>query len=291
MVDDHPDARPQSGFTSASIVWQAPAEGGIPRYMLIFQGGNASAIGPVRSAREYFVEWASEWDALYAHVGGSPQALATLRAKGQGQLVYNADEFRYGGGAGYLWRIRTRLAPHNVYTDTAHLRKLGGVLGASSPPEAAWRFGSPAPLSSRPIGGRIEVDYPWNRITYAYDRASNTYLRSTDGIAQVDAASKRRVAPANVIILQMHFGPLNDGQPHKLRLEAQDVGSGPAWISTNGVTIKGTWRKASVTAKTLLFDAAGRAVVLTAGQTFVQVVPYGTKFSVQPGRDPGARTQ
>lgn len=291
MVDDHPDARPQSGFSAASIVWQAPAEGGIPRYMLIFQGGDAAAIGPVRSAREYFVEWASEWAALYAHVGGSPQALATLNAKGQGQLVYNADEFRFGGGAGYLWRIRTRVAPHNVYTDTAHLRKLAGILGATSAPDAAWLFGPPAALSSRPVGGSIEIDYPWNRITYAYDRASNTYLRSTGGVAQVDAGSKRRVAPANVVILQMQFGPLNDGQPQKLRLEAQDVGSGPAWISTNGVTIKGTWRKASVSAKTLLFDAAGNPVVLTAGQTFVQVVPNGTKFSIRPGTRPGGNAQ
>lgn len=79
MIDDHPAARPQSGFNDASVVWQAPAEGGIPRYMMWFQDSVPPAVGPVRSARLYFVAWASEWDAVYAHVGGSPQAMKLLR--------------------------------------------------------------------------------------------------------------------------------------------------------------------------------------------------------------------
>ena len=97
MIDDHPDARPQSGFNDASVVWQAPAEGGIPRYMLWFQDSVPPSVGPVRSARLYFLAWAAEWNAVYAHVGGSPQAMKLLREKGQGQVIYNADEFRWGG--------------------------------------------------------------------------------------------------------------------------------------------------------------------------------------------------
>jgi hypothetical protein len=96
MVDDLAAARPQSGFNSASLVWQAPAEGGIPRYMMVFQERIPKDVGPVRSARYYYIAWAAEWRAVYAHAGGSPQALQTLRSKGNGQLVYNADEFRWG---------------------------------------------------------------------------------------------------------------------------------------------------------------------------------------------------
>ena len=92
MIDDQADARPQSGFTSASIVWQAPAEGRIPRYMAIYAEGTPPSVGPIRSSRYYFIAWAAEWRALYVHVGGSPQALSTLAAKGNGQYVYNADE-------------------------------------------------------------------------------------------------------------------------------------------------------------------------------------------------------
>ena len=121
MIDDLGPARPQSGFSAASVVWQAPAEGGIPRYMMIFQENIPGDVGPVRSSRYYYIAWAAEWRAVYAHAGGSPQALQTLRQKGNGQLVYNADEFRWGNS---FWRVKKRFAPHNLYTDGNHLRKI-----------------------------------------------------------------------------------------------------------------------------------------------------------------------
>src|SRR4029077_20017739 len=112
--------------------------GGIPRYMLIFQDRIPTDVGPVRSARYYFIAWASEWDAVYAHAGGSPQALSTLRAQGNGQLVYNADEFRWGGS---FHRITTRNPPHNLYTSGKNLRRLVKNVGAKDGPmTAAWKF-------------------------------------------------------------------------------------------------------------------------------------------------------
>lgn len=286
MIDDHSRARPQSGFNAASVVWQAPAEGGIPRYMLIFQDAAPTAVGPVRSARQYYIEWAAEWRAMYVHVGGSPQALATLRAKGQGQWVYNADEFRWGGK--YLWRIRERFAPHNVYSDEEHLRALAARLGADATPvTAAWSFRQDAPLSQRPRGGRIATAYLANKIGYAYDRKTNSYVRSVTGASpQIDAADGKRVAPKNVVIMLVRFGALNDGHPNKKRLEAADVGTGTAWIATNGRTVKGTWRKASITAPTLFFGPDGKPVTLTIGQTFVQVMPTGTKVTIVNGAGP-----
>lgn len=287
MIDDQALARPQSGFTNASIVWQAPAEGGIPRYMAIYAEGTPPSVGPVRSSRYYFIAWAAEWRALYVHVGGSPQALATLQSKGSGQYVYNADEFKYGGGAGYLWRITTRLPPHNVYTDGAHLLALAKKVKATAAPTPIWTFAPDAPLDQRPVGGSISVPYLANKISYTYDRASNRYLRLVQGKAQVDTATKQRVAPANVIVMWMVFGPLNDGSA-KHRLEAQLTGSGRAWIFSNGTTIKGTWKKASITGPTRFYDAKGKAVTLVAGQTFIQVVPTGTAVKVVAGKAPPA---
>jgi hypothetical protein len=287
MVDDLRPARPQAGFTAASVVWQAPAEGGIPRYMMVFQEGDPPSVGPVRSARDYFVAWAAEWQAIYVHSGGSPGALSLLRAEGRGQLVWNADEFRWGGR--YLWRVKTRSAPHNVYTDGKHLRSLQKALKApdpEAPSAAAWRFGPAGPLQQRPVGGRIQVVYPANTITYAYDRSTNTYLRSVTGEkAQVDAGTDVRVAPTNVVVMLMSFAPLRDGTTKK-RLEAAYIGSGTAWIATNGQTIKGTWRKKAIDAPTLFFDAAGKPVTLTVGQTFIQVLPKGSKVSIKDGATP-----
>jgi hypothetical protein len=285
MVDDHPDARPQAGFNTAAVVWHAPAEGGIPRYMLVYQDQLAPLVGPVRSSRQYYVEWAAEWRAMFVHVGGSPGSLRTLRDQGNGQLVWNADEYRWGGGNGYLWRIPERLAPHNVYSDGEHLRALAVRLGASDGAvAAAWRFAPDAPLAHRPIGGRIDAPFRLNEVAYLYHRATNTYRRQVTGEAvQVDTADGQPVAPKNVIVMVVPFGPLDDGHPEKQRLEADIIGSGPAWIATNGRTLLGEWRKEAVTAPTRFFDAEGRPVTLTIGQTFIQVVDEGTRVTVRDG--------
>jgi hypothetical protein len=295
MIDDHRSARPQAGFNSAAVVWQAPAEGGIPRYMFILQDDLPALIGPVRSVRQYYIDWAAEWNAVLVHVGGEPRALATLRSQGDGRLVWNVEERLYEGT--YLWRATDRAVPHNVYSDGEHLRQVGAVVGATDGPiRPAWTFGRGARLSARPIGTTLTVHYPYETITYRYDAASNRYVRFIDGATepQVDAADGEVVAPSNVVILRIPFGPLDDGHPDKDRLEADDVGMGEAIISTGGRIIHGTWSKASVTAPTRLFDAAGSPVTLTAGQTFVQVIDldYAVEVSpgvTEPGIGPGAR--
>ncbi len=286
MIDDLSPARPQSGLSRASVVWQAPAEGGIPRYMALFQEGDPPAAGPVRSARLYFIAWAAEWNAVYIHAGGSPQAKQLLASsKGSGSVVYNADDFRWEGR--YLWRVSTRAAPHNVYTDGKHLRQMAKKVGAKAIDKGTvWQFAPDADISQRPEGGRIVIPYPDNVIKYAYDRNTNTYRRSVSVEGkQVDAGTKERIAPKNVVIMFMTFAPLNDGS-HKNRLDASFTGSGTAYIATNGKTIKGAWKKKSFKAPTRFYDKQGKPVTLTVGQTFVQVVRLGTAITIKDGSVP-----
>jgi hypothetical protein len=300
MIDDHVQARPQSGFNAASIVWQAPAEGGIPRYMLVFQDQVPAQVGPVRSSREYYIEWAAEWNAMYVHAGGSPQALETLALRGTGGWVWNADAFRWEGR--YLLRVHEvkvlngptypLVAPHNLYTSGSLLEKLAASLHVTDQPiQPVWQFAPDVAPEDRPVGTRLTVVYPYEAITYRYDSITNTYRRfiSSGGPykAQIDAADGLPVAPKNVVILKMAFGPLNDGHPDKHRLEASNVGHGTAWISTNGVTIKGTWRKASATAPTLLFGPDGKPVTLTVGQTFIEVMKLEDPVTFRAGTFPG----
>jgi hypothetical protein len=101
----------------------------------------------------------------------------------------------------------------------------------------------------------------------------------------VDAADGQIVAPKNVVIMVVRFGPLNDGSA-KHRLEAQVIGSGSAWIATNGRTIKGTWRKSSLTAPTTFRDPAGNPISLTVGQTFIEVLPSSTSIRIADGAVP-----
>ncbi len=289
MIDDQQDARPQSGLSAASQVWQAPAEGGIPRYVALFSEGDPPAVGPIRSSRLYFIAWAAEWNAVYMHVGGSPQALALLRtSQGAGKAVWNADEIRLGDT--YMWRIRTRFAPHNMYSNAKSMRLLVKAVRApvSVNYQAHWQFAPDAPPEQRPSSGSIRVPYLANVITYAYQPSTNTYLRSVSVEGkQFDAGPmpKVRIAPKNVVVLFMSFAPLNDGSNHG-RLEAQYTGTGKAWVFTNGALVKGTWKKKSLTAPTLLLGPDGKPVTLTVGQTFVQVVQIGTGVTYKLGTVP-----
>src|SRR6266567_3611486 len=128
-----------------------PGRRPIPRYMMVFQENIPGDVGPVRSSRLYYIAWASELRAVYVHAGGSPQALAILRAKSSGQYVYNADEFRWGGS----FRRTSREPPHNLYTTGRQLRGLVKATGARDAPlSSPWAFEPEASLDRRPVGGR-----------------------------------------------------------------------------------------------------------------------------------------
>src|SRR3990172_10945212 len=125
----------------------------------------------------------------------------------------------------YLWRATDRPAPHNVYSDGEHLRQVAAVVGATDGSiRPAWTFGRGARPSARPIGTTLTIHYPYETITYRYDAPTNRHLRFIDAATepQVDAADGEAVAPSNVVILRIPFGPLDDGHPDKDRLLAHD---------------------------------------------------------------------
>ena len=299
MIDDSPAARQQAGLSFASIVWQAPAEGGIPRYMAVFQSGTPPRIGPVRSARLYFVRWASEWKAVYEHAGGPPPLVAYLA--GPTSPVVNVD-----GRA--TSRVTFRLAPHNLYTDGERLRRFAeDSLGATSDhltydPTAPGRlqpFRDGAAEADRgPDGGTIRVTYTSAVVTYTYDRASNTWLRSVDGREQHDAldtpnpgngtiGAGPRIAPTTVVVMVV---PIRRSKaiegPALGRLEADSVGTNTAWVFADGRVTKGVWVKKTPSDRTRLLDSHGKEIVFPRGQIFMQVVPVAAaaRFSVEATR-------
>ncbi len=293
MIDDAPAARPQSGLAEADVFFQAPAEGGIPRYMALYQSQTAPAIGPVRSSRRYFVGWAAEWRPLYVHVGGAPNALAALHQE-NGQLIWDGDQYVYPQ---YMPRITARVAPHNVYSSTSELESLAARLGVPSAPVTAWTFTDPAPGVDRPASGSIVVPYPAGVMSYTYDPSTDRYLRSVDGAAQVDAGTGQRVAPYDVVVLYVSVGPLlnEPGQTTnqaKGRLEVGYTGSGRALVMRDGLEIEATWSKASDGAPLLLTyrggPNAGSPVPLVRGQIAIQVVPIGTAVTVRTAPIPSA---
>lgn len=291
MIDDQAAARPQSGLATADVFYQALAEGGIPRYMAIFQVGDPKAVGPVRSARRYYVGWAKEWRALYAHAGGAPNALAAVRQANR-KTLWDADQFRYSTT---LYRITQRRAPHNVFSTGKKLRALGRRLGAKAPfTDPLWTFKDPAELADRPVGGSIVVPYRANRISYRYDRDNDRYVRGVSGAkTQRDWTTKAVVAPSNVVVLFMGTGQLrNDalGQANekKHRLDIRYIGSGKALVFRDGQVIKATWSKKNDTAPTRFLYAAGalkgQPIPLVRGQIAIQVVPKSTNVTWKVGK-------
>jgi hypothetical protein len=295
MLDDHWAARPQAGLSQADIVYQALAEGGIPRYMAIFQTQDPPLIGPIRSARTYFVAWAEEWKAMYVHVWGSPDAMSRLATDNK-LYVWNADGLRYLTNTPYMWREKFRAAPHNAYTSGAQLRALLRKLGGTDPsPKTPWTFGDPAPQSLRPVGGSITIPYYYNKIEYQYDRATNTYPRwETTNVTkhtlapEIDPNNDRQVAPSVVVVMYMNtYLMAGHANEKKGRLELAYVGKGKALVFQNGTAISARWNKAREHSPTTLTYAsgpdAGKPIPFVRGQIFIQVVPPGTAITYTLG--------
>ena len=273
MIDDYKNARPQSGFSSASIVYQAMIDDSSDRYMMVFQEGTTTDVGPVRSARPYFVYWAAEYKALYGHFGGDAQALQRV-IPAMAANIYNEDDL--SGGSCPYHRITTRVSPYNAYTNSAALIRCAAARNypATYQNLPVRTFTEDAPASARPASQSVTIPYLAETIGYQYDPATNAYLRLVNKQLQVDPANKQQVIARNIVVMFQAYSivPSLD----KLRPNVVNVGSGKAIVFEEGRAITGTWKKTSNTALTLLYDATGNVIPLVRGEIFMQSVPIGT---------------
>ena len=287
MVEDSVSARPQSGISSASIVYLAPADGGVPRYMMVFQEGTAAcvgsctqnaAIGPVRSARPYYVDWASEYKAVYAHWGGDRESRKTkIPAMVKSGSIYNMDELS-GACKGTFYRT-TRQAPHNGYTNTAFLVSCMAKKGypATARKQSPRPFVDPLPLDQRPTTPQnISIHTPGSSgatIGYQYQPTGDLYLRTINGKAEVDPANGHHVYAADVIVMDQGLYYDNTLEYDHNRPVLSDTGSGTALIFKEGKEIVGKWKKSGATGLTRFYDKSGNEIPLVRGEIFIQSVP------------------
>jgi len=210
MVENHTEARPQSGLEKASVVYEAIAEGGITRFMAIFGTYETEKVGPVRSARPYFVDWAHGYNAYYAHVGGNALALDKIIADG----ILDLDQFKYSSS---YWRDTSRnvSSEHTMYTSTLKLRDQAAKLGyTTSKNFNIYRFKddpdpTPTPTSDTTniaaptTAATVDIDFSSAnyKVQYKYDKATNSYKRSLAGSAHNDAISGNQLNPKNVIVM------------------------------------------------------------------------------------------
>ncbi len=302
MIENSPDARPQSGLKHAGVVYEAIAEAGITRFLALFQEDQAANVGPVRSSRPYYLDWAMAFDASYAHVGGSPDALQRIKD------IHVRDIDQFFNPAAYH-RITTRYAPHNVYTSIGQLTDLAKSKGyekstfTSFERKAEKPYVAPAaaPAASTPAAGTApankpkpttkaktatETRTPANAIDlgisgayynahYDYDAATNTYKRTMAGAPHLDFDSKTQLAPKVVIALAMPYGLMADGY----HSQYTTIGSGKMYVFQDGTIVTGTWTKGEPSSQFVFKDDAGAVLALNPGQTWISVVGDAAKVT------------
>lgn len=280
MISDNTIDRPQSGMSSASIVYQAPMEGGEDRYMVVFQEGTASDIGPVRSARPFFAYWVFEYKAMYAHDGGDPKVINQI-VPTMANYFYNMDT-GYGNSCPFH-RITSRSAPHNEYTNSTVLigceAKVKYPSAYQNLPTRTFR--ADTPVAGRPASQVISIPYHTGTIGYQYDPATNSYLRIVDGKNQIDPANGKQVYARNVIVMYqtVTLDPTTD--PGYNRILLGNVGSGKATLFIEGKAIDATWKKPTTIALTRFYDSSGAEIPLVRGEIFIQSVAVGTAVTTK----------
>ena len=262
MIENSPDARPQSGLNSAGVVYEAIAEGGITRFLALFQDTNPDYVGPIRSARPYYLDWILPFQGSLAHVGGSPDALAQIKSLN----VRNLDQF---ANSGSYTRITARYAPHNVYTSIDRLVALEKSKGYGTSTYTSFARKAPAPAAT-PTAKTIDFNisgYLYNP-TYTYDATTNTYKRSEGGQIHKDEKSGNQLAPTVVIALVM-TNTLNGDGIHNIYAT---TGSGHMYVFQDGIVAEGTWTKADRTSQFKFNNLGGEELKLNAGQTWISIV-------------------
>lgn len=266
IIENSPDARPQSGLKEAGIVYEAVAEGGITRFVALYQESRPGLVGPVRSVRPYYVEWASAYDPAVAHIGGSKRALEMIRS---GNYGVDLDQFF---NAPTYWRASDRRAPHNVYTNFDRLDALNAAKQktASSYEPLARKDDA---KSETPTATQINlpISSRWYNVDYAYDAASNSYLRSIGGEAHNDREAGR-LQPKVIIALQVSMvRAMEDG----FREQIVTTGSGKAFVFQDGTVTEAVWQRPDAKSQLGLVDTAGKPISLNRGQTWITALPNG----------------
>lgn len=298
MVENHQESRPQSGLSSADVVYEAVAEGGITRFLAVFYCNlGDTQIGPVRSARTYYLDWLGEYDALYAHVGG---ANSPGPADALGQIIkYGVKDLnQFGIGFPTFWRDYQRLGravatEHTMYSTTTKLWDIGAKKGWTASDSAGlrwdakfipWKFkedNASAPyLTSAAVAEKITVDF-WQgygdyQVVWQFDKESDSYKRTNGGAAHLDLNTKQQLTAKDVVVQFEKESHANDGYENNAHLLYGTTGTGKALFFQDGKVVEGKWIKQLRTSRTKYVDNKGAEIQFNKGLIWIETVPEGS---------------
>jgi len=277
MVENSIPARPQSSLNKADVVYEALAEGDITRFAGIFLSQGSEKIGPVRSAREYYLDWISEYGAAYAHWGGNEYVRALARSVfGSKDL----DQFVVGGAAFY----RVGSGEHSGFTDTGKLWNVLNGRGANTFPQIrSWAFKEDS-SANPPAYSQINVNFSnannYN-VMWRYDASSNKYLRFNGGVSHTDRETGQQLSVKNVVVTFIDSLGYKQVTPGVSNRAFRTIGSGKAKIFLDGTIIEANWKKDGRAERTVYTDEKGKEIKLNRGQIWMEMVPSGSSVSYQ----------
>lgn len=294
VVNNHFEARPQTGLSEADLVYEAVAEGGITRFLAIFHSRSPEKVGPVRSARVYFADWAREYDAWLAHWGAAqvdpnnpavsnPQADAFARMRTV--FVPSIDQMAVGASA--FWREpKAGLATeHTGYTSVPKLYQTGYRLYPDQEREfreiKPWLFKDDLPEEKRPEKQSLSFNFwddPNYEVLWEYERGENNYSRSQGGKPHLDAGTGGPLTAKNVVIIFMPETRLFDKKAHLLY---GTIGSGKATVFLDGKTIKGRWSRPTVEGRTRFYGPNEEEIAFNRGLTWLEILPLDQEVIIK----------
>lgn len=268
MIENHPDARPQSGLINASIVYEAITEGGITRFMAVFGPTDAPEVGPIRSARLFYMDWVKEYDAYYAHDGGNEDALANI-GKYQIKDLQNTTAYFTRDSKG-----RNVASEHTLFSTTAKLYSYAGSKKyASTSNYETLKFKADGPADPAGKGTTIDFSSASYKVAWAYDPTTNTYARTMAGTGHTDRTNKEQIKTNNIVIqtVERTFQPT--GSYGSQNYVFKNIGSGKAYVLQDGKVISATWKKTALTSRTKFFNDQGVEIQFNPGKTWYEIIP------------------
>ena len=278
MIDNHSGAWPQAGLNKTYLVYEIIVEGGETRLMALFKGQDLKDIGPIRSSRHYFLDYALENDAIYVHYGWSPKAkndISKLKVNNINGIFYGSPNFR---------RVKTKVAPHNVMTSTEKILSIAKNLKykTTSTETSVLNYTTDeVTLEDGLDATNINIPYSYlHSVQYKYDEETKRYTRYARKKLQKEYTTKEDVTTKNIIIEFVSNSPLNDGTK-KDRQNLSNIGTFNGYYITNGKAIKITCQKTSRSAKTIYKDLDGNIINVNDGNTWINICPKDAKVVIE----------
>ena len=278
MIDNHSDAWPQAGLNKAYMVYEIVVEGGETRLMALFKGQDLDKIGPVRSARHYFIDYAMENDAIYVHFGQSPQAQSDIKKYSINDINGIAED------GTTFWRVKDKAAPHNAVTSTEKLIQSAKnkKFRTTSKEKSVLNYSAEEVNLENGISAN-EITIPHSdlqTVKYKYDEDSKKYVRYARGKEQTDWETKESVETKNIIITLCDNYTLSDVE-NKGRQGLKNIGTFDGYYITNGKAIKIKCTKNARDEKTVYKDLQGNEIKVNDGNTFVNICPTNAKVQIE----------